>query len=314
MKRVLLTGGTGFVGANLARRLLSDGHDVHLLVRRGHCDSRVEEIRDSVQFHTVDLTSKEGVLKIVKEVRPEWVFHLAVYGAYPDQQNIETMVRTNIKGTIHLVSACQSVGIDAFVNTGSSSEYGYKDHPPCERAWLEPNSNYAVTKAFATQFCRYTAQDRNLNLRTLRLYSVYGPYESPCRLFPAVISAGMKGQLPPLAKADTSRDFIYVEDVIDAYLLAASCSDGEFGAVYNVGTGVQTTLRDVVQIARRYFGISSEPKWGTMPNRGWDTDVWVADSCKLQDELGWRPRFTVERGFQKMVDWTRNQTHSLLRL
>ena len=312
MKRVLLTGGTGFVGANLARRLLFDGHDVHLLVRPGHCDSRVEEIRDSVQFHTVDLTCEGGVLKAVEEVRPEWVFHLAVYGAYPDQHDIGRMVNTNVSGTIHLVSACQSVGIGAFVNTGSSSEYGYKDHPPCERAWLEPNSNYAVTKAFATHFCRYTAQDRNLNLRTLRLYSVYGPYESRRRLFPAVIGAGLRGQLPPLANADTSRDFVYVEDVIDAYLLAASCSDGEFGAVYNVGTGVQTTLCDVVQIARRYFGISSEPEWGTMPNRSWDTDVWVADSRKLQDELAWRPEFTVEQGFEKMVEWTRSETHRQL--
>lgn len=309
MKRVLLTGGTGFVGANLARRLLVDGHDVHLIVRPGHSDSRIEGIRDNVQFHTVDLAWEEGVLKIVKEVRPEWVFHLAVYGAYPDQQDIDTMVRTNIRGTIHLVSACQSVGIDTFVNTGSSSEYGYKDHAPCEREWLEPNSNYAVTKAFATQYCRYAAQEKSLNLPTLRLYSVYGPHESPCRLFPAVISAGLRGQLPPLANADTSRDFIYVEDVIDAYLLAAACPCGDAGAVYNVGTGVQTTLRDVLKLARLYFGISTEPKWGTMPNRTWDTDVWVADSRKLQEELGWRPRFTVERGFQKMVEWTRNQTH-----
>ncbi len=312
MKRVLLTGGTGFVGANLARRLLLDGHDVHLLVRPGYCDWRVEEIRDCVRFHIVDLGSEEGVLETVNEVRPDWVFHLAVYGAYSDQIDIGTMVRTNVDGTIHLVSACESVGIDAFVNTGSSSEYGYKDHAPCEREWLEPNSNYAVTKAFATQYCRCAAQEKSLNLRTLRLYSVYGPYESPGRLFPAVIDAGFKGQLPSLADADTSRDFIYVEDVVDAFILAASCPKGDPGEVYNVGTGIQTTLRDVAELARRYFGISTEPLWGTMPKRAWDTDVWVADSHKLRDNLGWRPRFTVELGFHKMVEWSRIRKHPLL--
>ena len=308
VKRVLLTGGTGFVGANLARRLLVDGHDVHLLVRPEHRNWRIAEIRDAVQFHTIDLAWEEGVHNIVQEVRPDWVFHLAVYGAYADQQNFGSMVGTNISGTIHLVSACLNVGIDAFVNTGSSSEYGYKDHAPCESEWLEPNSNYAVTKAFTTQYCRYAAQNQSVNLRTLRLYSVFGPYESPCRLFPAVISAGLKGELPALADAETCRDFIYVEDVIDAYLLAASCPCGDPGEVYNVGTGVQTTLRDVVDVARSYFGISARPKWGTMADRRWDTNVWVADSLKLRDELGWRPRFTVKRGFRKMVEWARENT------
>ncbi len=308
VKRVLLTGGTGFVGANLARRLLVDGHDVHLLVRPEHRNWRIAEIRDAVQFHTIDLAWEEGVLNIVQEVRPDWVFHLAVYGAYADQKNFGSMVRTNISGTIHLVSACLNVGIDAFVNTGSSSEYGYKDHAPCESEWLDPNSNYAVTKAFTTQYCRYAAQNQTVNLRTLRLYSVFGPYESPCRLFPAVISAGLKGELPALADAETCRDFIYVEDVIDAYLLAASRPCGDPGEVYNVGTGVQTTLRDVVDVARSYFGISARPKWGTMADRRWDTNVWVADSLKLRDELGWRPRFTVKRGFRKMVEWARENT------
>ena len=313
MKRVLLTGGTGFVGANLARRLLADGHDIHLLVRPEHCKWRVEEITDAVQFHTVDLASEDGVHKIVREVRPDWVFHLAVYGAYSDQQDLLKMIQTNINGTIHLITACMSVGIDAFVNTGSSSEYGYKDHAPCEREVLEPNSNYAITKAFATQYCRYTARDQCVNLRTLRLYSVYGPYESPCRLFPAIISAGLKGELPPLANAESCRDFIYVDDVIDAYLLAASCPCKNPGEVYNVGTGVQTTLREVVDFSRGYFGISAKPRWGTMPNRPWDTNVWVADSRKLRDELGWRQRFTVEGGFRTMVEWARERMPALFR-
>jgi nucleoside-diphosphate-sugar epimerase len=73
--------------------------------------------------------------------------------------------------------------------------------------------------------------------------------------------------------------------------------------VYNAGTGTQTSLRQVVEIARRVIGIHAEPSWGSMPNRKWDTDVWVADNAKIRRELGWRPRFTIEEGFRKTVEW-----------
>ncbi len=303
MKRVLITGSTGFVGANLARRLLSEGHELHLLVRPAHKPWRIESIRKDVHLHQVELTDADALAGMVGEIRPEWIFHLAAYGAYSSQGDVHQMVQTNIAGTINLLEACLKTGFESFINTGSSSEYGIKDHAPSETEIVEPNSNYAVTKVSATLFCRYKAQCHKMPVSTLRLYSVFGPYEDPARLVPTLIRRGLRGELPPLVDPDGAHDFVFIDDVLDAYLLAATVANQEFGAVYNIGTGVQTTMRDVVDIARRVLTISAKPKWGSMPNRVWDATVWVADNRKARTELHWQPRYSFEDGFRRTVDF-----------
>lgn len=307
MKRVLVTGATGFVGANLVRRLLRDGHEVHLLLRPRHDAWRIEEIRGDVRLHEARLEDAEAVARGVSSVRPDWVFHLAAYGAYPTELDLPRMIQTNVVGTMHLVEACLRTGFEAFVNTGSSSEYGFKAHAPPEDDWLEPNSHYAVTKASATLYCRFTAQSRRVHLITLRLYSVYGPYEEPTRLLPTLVTRALKGELPPLVDPDVARDYVYVEDVCHACLLAAGQPNQERGAVYNVGTGVQTRLREVVELTRRHLGLTAEPSWGSMPNRTWDTHSWVADHRKISQALGWQPQHSFEQGFGELVDWFRDR-------
>ncbi len=308
MKRVLVTGGTGFVGANLARRLLGDGHDVHLLVRPGYRGWRIDSIRDSIRLHVAELGDKAQLAGLVEAVQPEWVFHLAAYGAYSTQTNLDRMIQTNLIGTVNLVEACLRVGFDAFVNAGSSSEYGLKDHAAAEDEWVDPNSHYALTKVSATQFCRYTALAQGVHLITLRLYSAYGAYEEPTRLMPTLIVNGLDGGLPPLVNPDIARDYVYIDDVCDAFLLAASQPNPQPGAVYNLGTGIQTTLGEVVAVARDVMQIDTEPRWGTMPDRKWDTSVWVADPRRIKQALNWQPRFGFEAGFRAMVDWLRSDS------
>ncbi len=310
MKRVILTGGTGFVGANLARRLLRDGHEVHLLVREGYRPWRINDILDDVRLHVVDLADEDTLVSVVRRIRADWVFHLAVYGAYASQQNVQQMIQTNILGTVNLVNACLVTGFEALVNTGSSSEYGFKDHPPHEQEALGPNSHYAVTKASATMFCRYTAQSQDVHMPTLRLYSVYGSYEEPTRLIPTVIVRGLHQELPPLVSASVARDYVYSEDVAEAYVRAASVPDQSRGAVYNVGTGIQTSLEEVVAQARRMLDIKVEPQWGSMPERAWDTHTWVANPDLIIRQLGWKPRYSFEEGFRRTVTWLR--THPSL--
>jgi nucleoside-diphosphate-sugar epimerase len=305
MKRALVTGGTGFVGANLVRRLLGDGHEVHCTVQPGHSIWRLEPIQADVHLHEADIADRGRLAPVLRGIRPEWIFHLAVYGAYSWQADLDRMVRTNVLGTINLVETCLDLGFDAFVNTGSSSEYGAKDHAPAETELLEPNSHYAVTKASATLFCRHTARRRGRRLPTLRLYSVYGPWEEPGRLVPTLVVRGLAGELPRLAAPETERDFVYVDDVCDAYLLAAERGDQPGAAIYNVGTAVGTSLRELVEVARRLFGIEAEPAWGSMPAREWDTDVWVADNTLIGEALGWRPRHDVEAGLRRTLDWFR---------
>ena len=305
MKRVILTGGTGFVGANLARRLLCDGHELHLLVRPNYQPWRIDEIRSDMRLHELHLHDANAIARVVGQVRPDWVFHLAVHGAYSWQTDWEQMVRTNIQGTMSLVSACLKTGFEAFVNTGSSSEYGFMNHAPAESEPVEPNSHYAITKVAATLFCRHTAQSLQVHLPTLRLYSVFGPYEDPGRLLPKLIMHGLQGDLPPLASPDVARDFVYVGDVVEAFLLAASVHTPEWGPIYNLGTGVQTTLRDAVGVARQLMHIAREPAWNTIPNRNWDANVWVSDNRKIRARLGWEPRNNFAQGFGLMLDWFR---------
>jgi dolichol-phosphate mannosyltransferase len=302
---VLVTGATGFVGANLARRLLRDGHEVHLLVHPGYTRWRLDGIRRRVALHEVDLAEASGVAALVHQVRPGWVFHLAAHGAYSWQTDLARMVQANIVGTVNLVQACLAEGFDAFVNTGSSSEYGFKRHAPTEQEWLEPNSHYAVTKASATLFCRHAAQRDRLRLCTLRLYSVFGPWEEPQRLMPTLVLHGLRGRLPRLVSPDVARDYVYVDDVVEAYLAAATVPDQEPGAVYNVCTGVQTSIAELVTLSRQVLGVKARPRWGSMPNRTWDTAVWVGDPARIGAALGWRPRYTVESGFRRLAGWLR---------
>jgi nucleoside-diphosphate-sugar epimerase len=311
MKRVIVTGATGFVGANLAGRLLRDGHEVHLLVRAGYQPWRIEAIRGDVHLHELQLHDIESVTRVIDQIRPDWIFHLAVYGAFSSQTDVQRMVNTNIHGTINLVQACLKTGFEAFVNTGSSSEYGFKDHPPAETEVLEPNSPYAASKAAGTLFCRQTGHQRHVHLPTLRLYSIYGPYEDPTRLVSTLIVRGLQRELPPLVGPETARDFVHVDDVVEAYLLAATHPGQEPGAIYNVGAGVQTTIREAVAVARQVLEIPAEPCWGTMPARSWDTSVWVSDNRRICQQLGWAPRHDFLHGFTTTVEWFRSHPHLL---
>lgn len=310
MKRVLLTGGTGFVGANLARRLLGAGHEVHLLVRTTHDPWRIADIAGDVRLQQADICDREQVAAALRRSSPDWVFHLAAYGAYPFQTDLALALRTNVLGTATLLEACVERGFDAFVNTGSSSEYGFKGHAPTENEVLQPNSAYAVSKASATLYCRWAAERDGVPVVTLRLYSVYGPYEEPTRLLPTLLVFGLEHRLPPLAQPEVARDFVYVDDVCDAYLRAAhQCRAGH--TLYNVATGVQTSLGEVVAVARRLLGISAEPAWGSLPNRPHDTSVWVGDPSRIRKELGWSPTRAFPDGFRETAEWLRGDARLL---
>ena len=257
--------------------------------------------------HEVDLRDPGAVAAAVAAARPEWIFHLASHGSYSWQTDARAILETNILGTLNLLEASVQQGFDAFVHAGSSSEYGFKDHAPTEGEQLEPNSTYAVAKASATLLCRQFAAAHGLHLATLRLYSVYGPWEHPGRLMPTLLARGLRGVLPPLVDPDTARDFVYVDDVSDAFLAAASGRAPGSDAIYNVGSGVQRTLREIVGLVQRLLDIRDVPRWGSHLPRMWDTSTWVCDRSKVQRELGWSARWDLESGLAEMIMWLQGQ-------
>jgi dolichol-phosphate mannosyltransferase len=301
--RALVTGGSGFVGSNLVRRLVREGHDVHLLVRPSADRWRLEGLVDALTWHRADMQDRGSVRRTLAQARADWIFHLAVYGAYSFQPDLEAMVATNVVGTTNLLTAALATGFEAFVNTGSSSEYGDCDHAPAEDEAPRPNSYYAVTKAASTWLCQQAARQSGAHIPTLRLYSVFGPYEDPRRLIPQLVAHGLQGRWPPLASPDVVRDFVYVDDVVDAYLRAARTPSPEPGAVYNIGTGVQTSLRALTEIAGRALAIPVPPPWGTHSGHTWDTRVWVAQAGRARSVLQWEPRCGVEEGIRAMAAW-----------
>ena len=303
MKRVLITGASGFVGANLARRLLREGHELHLLLRRSHQSWRLDEIASHVEVHEADLEDAGRVGGVVRAVRPEWVFHLAAYGAYSSQTGFARMVATNVVGGAALIDACVETGPEVFIQTGSSSEYGYKGHPAVEEEPVQPNSHYAISKAAATHYCQYTARAAGINAIAVRLYSIYGPYEEPTRLVPALLVHALQGSLPPLVSPRIARDFVYVEDAVDAMLELAAAPRIPRGAVYNICTGRQITLERVVNITRQLRAVPAEPVWSSMERRSWDTETWVGSPAALEAATGWVAPTRLEEGLRLTIEW-----------
>ena len=301
-----MTGAGGFVGANLVRGLLRAGHQVTAIVRPGPVPWRLAAVQDDARLVALDLTDHERLRAAVSTTRADWVFHLAAHGAYSWQVDASTIMETNVLATVALVEACRDTGCEAFVHAGSSSEYGFKDHAPDEHEPLEPNSAYAVAKASATLYCRHMGRTGALNAVTTRFYSVYGPYEDPRRLIPTLIVRGLRGELPPLVDPDVARDFVASDDAVDALLLAAAHAGEVPGAVYNIGSGKQTAIRELVELARRILQIDAAPVWGSQPERSWDTTTWVADPRRATRQLGWRAKLDLEAGFARTLDWLRS--------
>lgn len=301
--RVLVTGASGFIGANLTRLLLSAGHDVHLVLRPGHDTWRVAELLPEVAVHPAALEDADAVDRVLAEARPEAVFHLATYGAYPHQTDRAAAVATNLDGLRNLAAAALRHGCEALVNAGTSSEYGRVDHPPAEDEPAKPVGPYAETKAEATSRLSRLAEASQARIVTLRVYSAYGEWEEPTRFIPALVLDGLDGRLPPLADPRTARDFVHVDDVARAFQLALGAPSG----VYNVGTGVQTSLAEAVELSRRLFRIDAEPEWGSMEGRSWDTSVWVSDPRRAASVLGWSARIPFRDGLARTADWFRSR-------
>ena len=301
-KKVLVTGATGFVGSCLAHKLIELGNEVHVFLRKSSNLWRINGVIDELKSHYVDLCDHKRVEQTIKEIKPEIIFHCAAYGTYPSQKESETIVKTDLFGTINLVNACAKTDFTRLINTGSSSEYGIKDHPMSEGDVLEPYSMYGVAKSSASIFCQHMAREHGLPIVTLRPFSVYGYYEEPSRFIPTVIVSCLQNRSPRIFSKNSVRDFVFIEDLIDAYLNASQVPSA-IGQIINIGGGKQHTVAEVAEKIVELTGNQVKIIFDERETSRIEPKVWVADISKAKSLLNWKPKHDLKMGLSKTVQW-----------
>jgi nucleoside-diphosphate-sugar epimerase len=299
-ERVLITGGGGFLGACLARSLLADGQEVHLLLRGRTNPWRLAGLKDRYKAHAGDICDASAVRRAVEASRPEIVYHLAAHGAYPSQRDRDVILATNILGTANLINALEGRDYQRLVNVGSSSEYGHKSDPMRPDDRLEPRTDYAVSKAAATHLCMAEAF-KGRPVVTVRVFSAYGPWEEPTRLVPYVMRCCSHGKSPEVTAGRQPRDFVYVDDVVDLIRVAAVHPQAR-GQILHAGTGRRQTVRDMIETIMAICGAASV-EYGKEHTRPDEPPTWVADIEDTSTRVGWRPRHDLQAGVARMWQW-----------
>jgi nucleoside-diphosphate-sugar epimerase len=300
-ERVLITGGSGFIGACLTRHLIAAGHDVHLVLRPEARTWRLVGLDDQYTRHVADLRDAASLRRAVQACQPEVIYHLATHGGYPDQRDRGTILATNLQGTANVLDALAGHDYRALVHTGSSSEYGHKDQPMREDDLLQPRSDYAVTKAAATLLCQAEAF-RGAPVCTVRVFSAYGPWEEPSRLVPYVMNCCVRGETPRVTTGRQPRDFIHVDDVVGLLITAAHHPQVR-GQILNAGTGRPQTVRDMVETIVAASGARVRPEYGSQAMRQDEPACWVASIERTRELTGWRPRLSLEEGVRRLWRW-----------
>jgi len=304
-RRVLITGASGFIGANLVHKTLCEGAFVTILTRNSSNKWRIREVLKDVAEYSVDLLDRDRLEHVILHIKPEIILHAAVYGGYPSQDDTIKILETNIVGTANLINVCSKIDFELFINTGSSSEYGIKLRPMKEDDVLEPPTPYGVSKASAALYCRAVALSYGRPIVTLRLFSPYGYYEDSKRLIPSVVLSCLRGLNPRVSSPDSVRDFIFVEDVMELYIKAAENRERIAGQIFNAGCGIQQTIGKVVTDIIKLTEANVEPEWNAVSNPRIEPKVWRADISKTQKLLNWQPKYHLEEGLEKTITWFR---------
>lgn len=277
---ILITGASGFIGTALGASFLEKRYKVVALPRS--------------MFY-----QKKKLKEFVNNLKPDYIFHLASYGNKHFQNDEDKIFRANIVGTFNLLKAVQGINFKAFINVGSSSEYGIKDKAMKEDDLLDSETFYGVTKASATLLCRAFAKKYNKAIVTVRPFSVYGPNEDPNKFIPTVVDCGLKEKNLKLAPG--VHDWIYIDDFINGMLIVAKKAKKLKGRVINIGTGVQTSNQDVVKIVESIMKNKISIEY-VSPIRDYDTDFsWVADNSLLKS-LGWQNKTSLKEGLKKIIN------------
>jgi polyisoprenyl-phosphate glycosyltransferase len=309
---ILIIGASGFLGANLFRTILKYRNDVYGTIF-GQKAWRLERI-PSQNTIFLDLLSSESQVDVLTKIRPATIFNCSAYGAYSFEKNWDKIHQTNYNSTITLLENLANFPVKAYIHAGSSSEYGLNCNAPKENDLLIPDSHYAISKGATALAIKHFGKVKEIPCANMRLYSLYGPYEDSSRLIPVLAEKILQKTLPSFVSSETSRDFIYVDDVVNAFItVAANIKQSHFGESFNIGTGSKTTIKELAELSCRKFNLDVIPEYGTMSGRMWDHQEWCSDPRLMKKEFGWKASITLEEGLSKTVAWWKEflQSHNI---
>jgi nucleoside-diphosphate-sugar epimerase len=299
-KRVFVTGATGMVGATLVRVLLAAGARVHALVRDGSSLRSIADITEEIELHVGSLTDSASIARAVASSKPEVVYHLATTRTDPT-----TASSVNVDGLRNLLDVTSDLEYDRIIVASSSLVCRKQEKPLTEDCEIGPVDFYGESKARAEAFAQEFARSTGRPLAILRLFSVYGEWESPNRLIPIAITAALSGAEMRLTTPGFRRDLIFVHDVAEVLCLAAGPVAIPPGEIINVGTGVQTANEETIRLIEEACGREIRIVGPPYAPRKTDATHWVADPSKAKRILGWKARWSVRDGIRKTVEWMR---------
>jgi UDP-glucose 4-epimerase len=303
--KVLVTGGGGFIGSNLARALVERGDHVRVLDNFSTGNrANLAELANELEMVEGELRSYERVHAATRGV--EVVFHQGALPSVPRSvQDPLTTSAVNVEGTLNVLLAARDEGIRRVVFASSSSVYGNSNElPRVETQNPDPISPYGVSKLAAERYCVSFARVYPLETVALRYFNVFGPNQDPTSQYAAVvprfITAIADGQAVPIyGNGEQRRDFTYVANIVEANLLAADARNVN-GTVLNVATGRATTVNELAEAIASMLGLPVERD--AYPERTGDVrDSW-ADVTRARERLGWEPRIALDEGLRLAAD------------
>jgi len=303
--KILIVGATGFIGANLAHFFLLNGNDVAVTLRSESNTWRISDIRDDLTVYQMDITNLGSVKDVFTSYKPDVVINTAAFGGYHFEKDLWQIFNVNLFGTMNLVETFLKSKSSLLINTGSSSEYGFKERPMQENDQIDPYGAYAVSKAASSLYCRSRSLEESRRIVTFRLFSAYGYYEEPHRLIPYVLLSAMKSSKLQLNNPNSVRDFIFVDDISQAYKRLIERMDSiDRGEIFNVGSGLETSVNRIVETVENLTGKKLKIDWQHGEERIGDKAIhWVADISKIRRVLNWKPKYSLEEGLSRTYRW-----------
>jgi len=306
-KRVLVTGGSGFIGSHLVRQLLDLGARVGVTVRYG---SLVKNVRLSEHWNCIDVIEADlrnrGALQAVTKFDPEVVFHLAAYqDVNRSFAQVEECFDVNAKGTANLFDACTAAG--KFVYIATSEVYGSQATVPfVETMRPNPGSPYAVTKYAAELYCRMKQRIAPDRVVILRPFNAFGPYQSTKAIIPELILKCLRDEAIEITAGEQTREFNFVTNLTEGMIQAAEHPEPIDGPM-NLAGGEEIAIRDLVVRIAELTESRSSLKVGALPYR--PNEIWrmCGDATRARQLLGWTPRVGVEEGLRLTIHWFRDQ-------